>query len=268
MPRFSEEALNARAIPLPTLDALSPAADVNARVAAVKALRNMEATRAIPLLRRALGDPSEDVRLLAHAILDRRERNIRAQLEASLAQLDAATDGDAQGPAGEQTDAFQAVDPKLARETARIDPKLARETARIDARANSSRRRAHVALASHYWELAYAGFVSGESARVVLEKAAQHAQAAAAYPGERVAVLTAIRAYLKLGQLERAGETLAWARNAGLPDSSLASLSAELAFLQRRFSQIDPALSALSPLSSRQPYVAQVLRFWGERGAS
>ena len=229
MPRFSEEALDARAAPLPALDALSPSRDVEARVAAVKALRNMEVTRAIPLLRRALSDPAEDVRLLAHAILDRRERAIRAQLEGAL-QLLAATAND---PA-----------------------------------ASSAQRRAHVALASHYWELAYAGFVSGESARMVLEKAAQHAVAASAYPGERVAVLIAIRAYLKLGELERAGEALAWARDAGIPAAALASLTAELAFLQRRFHDIDGALSALSPLSARQPYVAQVMRFWAGRSPS
>ena len=229
MPRFSEEALDARALPLPTLDALSPTRDVEARVAAVKALRNMEVTRAIPLLRRALSDPAEDVRLLAHAILDRRERGIRAQLEGSLELLSGAAS---------------------------------------DPRASSAQRRAHVALASHYWELAYAGFVSGESARVVLEKAAQHAVAASAYPGERVAVLIAIRAYLKLGELERAGEALAWARDAGIPAAALASLTAELAFLQRRFHDIDGALSALSPLSARQPYVAQVMRFWAGRSPS
>ena len=63
-------------------------------------------------------------------------------------------------------------------------------------------------------------------------------------------------------------QTLAWAREVGIPGPALASLAAELAFLQRRFSQIDDELAALSPLSSRQPYVAQVTRFWGERGAS
>ncbi|MET0340402.1 MAG: hypothetical protein ABW252_05340 [Polyangiales bacterium] len=230
MPSFSEEALNARSMAMPTLDPLSPAADVEARVTAVKSLRNMEATRAIPLLRRALADPAEDVRLLAHAILDRRERGVRADLEASLAQLEALR---AQHPEG-----------------------------------SGAERHVHVALASHFWELAYAGFVGGDGARAVLQKAAQHAIAGATHPGERATALIAIRAYLKLGELDRAAQTITWAREIGIPGPQLASLAAELAFLQRRFSQIDDELAALSPLSSRQPYVAQVMRFWGERGAS
>jgi hypothetical protein len=64
------------------------------RVAAVMALRRMDAQRAVPLLRVALGDPSEDVRLLAYALLERREKDLRGDIERLHAEL-AAVSGDA-----------------------------------------------------------------------------------------------------------------------------------------------------------------------------
>lgn len=228
MPTFSSEHLDGlKAIDDAAIDPLSHACDVEARVAAVKALRNMEATRAIPLLRRALGDPAEDVRLLAHAILDRRERNVRAKLEESLTLL-------------HEADAAP--------------------------RPSDARRRAHVELASHYWELAYAGFVSGDGARAVLERAAEHAIRASAHPGERVALLIAIRAFLRLRQLTNAERALSRAHDAEVPAALLAPLRAELAFMQGRYAEVDDALSSLTPLSAQKPYVAQVTRFWADRG--
>lgn len=230
MPSFSSEALEGGgALGISSKDPLSHTVEVENRVAAVKALRNMEATRAIPLLRRALTDPAEDVRLLAHAILDRRERNVRAKLEQSIALL---------------------------------------ASADASPRPNDVKRRAHVELASHYWELAYGGFVSGDSARGVLELAAEHAIAASAHPGERVALLIAIRAFLRLRQLTNAERALSRARQSDVPAALLAPLRAELAFLQGRFSEVDDALSSLSPLSSQKPYVAEVTRFWADRGSS
>jgi hypothetical protein len=53
------------------------------------ALRRMPARDALPLLRTALGDASEDVRLLAYAILERREKALRASIERKLETSDA-----------------------------------------------------------------------------------------------------------------------------------------------------------------------------------
>ena len=59
------------------------------RVDAVMTLRRMSAERALPLLRVALLDPSEEVRLLAYAIIERREKELRAQIEHALQALEA-----------------------------------------------------------------------------------------------------------------------------------------------------------------------------------
>ena len=61
--------------------------DPKQRVAALMSLRHAELTRAAPLLRLALLDANEDIRLLAYALLERREQPLRARIEANRAQL-------------------------------------------------------------------------------------------------------------------------------------------------------------------------------------
>lgn len=62
-------------------DALLAKTSEAERVAAVLSLRHAQAARAVPRLRSALLDEHEDVRLLAYAMLERREQKLRASLE-------------------------------------------------------------------------------------------------------------------------------------------------------------------------------------------
>jgi hypothetical protein len=57
------------------------------RVEALLCLRRMESHRVVPLLRLAFNDPSEEVRLLAFAILERREKSLRERLRRRFAEL-------------------------------------------------------------------------------------------------------------------------------------------------------------------------------------
>jgi hypothetical protein len=66
------------------------ARDARARVRAVLATRRLEGVRATPLLRQALRDGHEDVRLLAYALLEDRERQGDALIRRLLAALAAA----------------------------------------------------------------------------------------------------------------------------------------------------------------------------------
>jgi hypothetical protein len=78
----------AAAANMPVAEVLqSPASDAE-RIAAVLSLRRLPAASAVPLLRTALLDTCEDVRLLAYALLERREKKLRADIEANLRQLD------------------------------------------------------------------------------------------------------------------------------------------------------------------------------------
>lgn len=63
------------------------AGDVATRMRAVTALGRVAPVRAVPLLRTALGDEAEEVRLLAHAVLERTERRLRARLNEACDML-------------------------------------------------------------------------------------------------------------------------------------------------------------------------------------
>lgn len=63
------------------------APDSGARVRAVLATRRLDGARAVPLLREALRDRQEDVRLLAYALLEDRERQADATVRGLLAAL-------------------------------------------------------------------------------------------------------------------------------------------------------------------------------------
>jgi hypothetical protein len=74
--------------------------DASARVRAVMATRQLNDKVAIPILRVALRDPVDDVRLLAYALLDSKERTIYAnikKIEAGLPQAPSATHGNFHG---------------------------------------------------------------------------------------------------------------------------------------------------------------------------
>ena len=95
-----------RALPMPTLpfkaqealgmatfadggleDVLRHADDPDRRLQALLATRRMPVRDAIPILKLALADPSDDVRLLAYSMLDGQESQINLRIEQALAQL-------------------------------------------------------------------------------------------------------------------------------------------------------------------------------------
>jgi hypothetical protein len=96
-----------RALPMPTLpfkaqealdmatfvdggglqEVLRHADDPDRRLQALLATRRMPVRDAIPILKLALADPSDDVRLLAYSMLDRQESQINLRIEQTLAQL-------------------------------------------------------------------------------------------------------------------------------------------------------------------------------------
>lgn len=77
--RFSEGALSL---------VLRHAPDPDKRVAAVMALRRMAESRATPLLRIALKDPVDDVRLLAYALTDGIDKDLATRVREGLELLD------------------------------------------------------------------------------------------------------------------------------------------------------------------------------------
>jgi hypothetical protein len=72
---------------------LQGASELGQRQQGVLATLRLRDNEAIPLLRRALRDPEDDVRLLAYALLDRKEQAITARIRQRQKQLDR-TEGD------------------------------------------------------------------------------------------------------------------------------------------------------------------------------
>lgn len=73
-------------------DVLSLQTDDNKRLNALLAVRNMHKQDAIPILKKALRDPADDIRLLAYAMLDKYETQLNAKLEQVLEAIKNAED--------------------------------------------------------------------------------------------------------------------------------------------------------------------------------
>ena len=72
-------------------DVLRHARDPDQRLTAIFATRRMRSKEAIPILKLALRDPSDDVRLLAYSMLDQRESRINQRIERALADMESAS---------------------------------------------------------------------------------------------------------------------------------------------------------------------------------
>jgi hypothetical protein len=206
-------------------DELAPERPIEQRVQSVMALRRMDPKRAVPLLRIALGDPSEDVRLLAYAILERREKQIRARITHALADLREVVGGDLT-----QTDSAQ----------------LARLRG----------------LANDHWELVYGEFSEGDGRTHNLEQAARWAEAAlrAQFDGTTAMLLARVR--LKQTEPEAAWQLIVAAERAGVAPGVCAPLLAEAAFLMRKFDAIPRLLARVADDPKHSARLEPVARFW------
>jgi hypothetical protein len=72
-------------------DVLRHAPDPDQRLAALLATRRMPGKEAVPILKLALADPSDDVRLLAYSMLDKQESDINLHIQIALGELPDAT---------------------------------------------------------------------------------------------------------------------------------------------------------------------------------
>lgn len=210
----------------PLRELLGEAPGGSIRIDAVMALRHMEARRAVPLLKLAFTHSSEDVRLLAFAILERREKRLRAgirAIERRLAQLES------RGP--EQ-------------------PRW--------------RAQCHRRLAQYYWELCYGGFVSGALEIEALERAARHARSADSEQGDAATALLLARIHLRQRRAAEAWNCLERAELAGAHRGSSVPLFAEAAYALRRFDEIPRLLRRMEPPELCRPDLAEVAQFWTE----
>jgi hypothetical protein len=199
------------------------------RVRAVMALRHMDARRAVPLLRQAFAHESEDVRLLAFAILERREKRLRARIQAAESRLKRASSEPTTAP-------------------------------------SERAARWHRRLGRDHWELVYGGFVSGDLEPAVLGKAREHLERAVALEPDPSLLGLLGRICLRQRDPARARAWLARASEAGGPSASLAPWLAEAAWQERRFGEVAEILRGVPRAALRRPGLDAVASFWTRHG--
>lgn len=223
--RLRKQALAAQAI-VPIREVLEGESSAAERIQAVMALRRMPARDALPLLRIALGDASEDVRLLAYAILERREKGLRASIERKLEALDAHEDGSSSRLAALRElahDHWELVHGGF------VEGELAQRTLQLAA------EHAHAAL--------------------------EHIRRDNGAPEGSLSVLLA-RVELRRGETISAARALQLAARVGVAESTLAPLHAELAFIERRFERIPRLLALASGAQLDRPRLHAVIEHW------
>lgn len=198
------------------------AASTEARSRALLALDRAPVQAAAPLLREALSDPGEELRILACLMLERRESLLRVTLTQAADELEAAR-------------------------------------ARSDLNAQRTALRS---IAQQHWERVYQGLVQDDWVEHVLHAAREAARGALSYDDQDGSLwLLLARIDLRSGDLEAAETALRAAQEAGLARASALPYWAELRFRQSRPTEVAAVLRELGPAPAAGP-LAAVQRFW------
>ena len=195
------------------------------RIAALMRLRKCELAWAVPLLRAALSDRYEDVRLLAFALLEKHEKQLRANIERATCALASLRPGHAAADGG-------AV----------------------------SERLCHA-----HWCLARSGFVSGAALAVTLREAARHGAAALEVVEHAALAQLLARIHLRLREGPAALHYLSSCARAGAATSVLAPLYAEAAFLTEQYRAVPGLLALGDPVGLAVPELRRLRAFWEGR---
>ncbi|WP_394240237.1 tetratricopeptide repeat protein [Halopseudomonas laoshanensis] len=203
-------------------DVLYLATDPERRLNALLATRRMPSHESVPILKLALRDPADDVRLLAYSMLDQKESGINQRIERLLDRLG-------------QSD----------------------ETS-----AEESREAIHAGLARWYWELAYLGLAQGSVLDHVLGQARKHAEQSLALQSNPEIHLLAGRIALEQGDLPAARTFFQQAQTGGIQFEKIAPFLAEAAFAAGEYDQVPRLLAKLPEHALTRPPFAALARYW------
>jgi polysaccharide biosynthesis protein PelE len=196
------------------------------RAPALNALSTMPLRVVGELLHRLLGDPVEEMRLVAYGLLDNREKELRHRI-------------------GEQAAALAAIDTAGAGVGA--------------ATLHALHLRAMVEL---HFELVYQRLVQGDLRDLALEQALSYAARAIELAGPEAGLLQLrARVYLEAGYLARAQDDLEQAAVLGAPPVRVLPYLAEVAYLQGDWAAVRGLLQPLQGLPVT-PRLAALRRYW------
>ena len=209
-------------------EVLERSSDTDKQVVAVMATTRMKSKQAVPLLKVAMRDEADDVRLLAYSIKDRKESEINGKIKRLLSVL-------------ERDDAHGA----------------GRSGAPLSARERAATERS---LAFLYWELVYLDLAEGDIREFFLAQVISRARAALAEVEYGPLTVLLARAYIELADFEAASQALDAAERIGVERVVLAPYRAEVAFHRGRFREVKERLLEVG--SSPHEALREVLAFW------
>lgn len=202
---------------------LYEASSVEKRIRAVMATKQMNNRDSVTILQQALKDTSDDVRLLAYAMLDEKEKKITDQIK------------DAQH-------AFARAEAEH-----RQQDGIAQQ----------------ILLAGHYWEMAYLGLAQGGVKNHFLSLAVKSCLLVLAHTRDAGILRLLGRIYIETEQITAAEDAFLEAIEQGLPRPQLLPYLAEIAWLQRNFRKVHALITELSttPQPVHQNFYG-VLQYW------
>jgi polysaccharide biosynthesis protein PelE len=213
---------------------LRHSADPEARLKVVLACRSLPDRASVQLLRMALRDPVDDVRLLAYAVLERRERDIQTQIQDLLAG------------AGQSSSGVSSVS---GTGEVQLRPQLPPAT--------------HGRLAELYWELVYCGLVEGELLAFSLEQVLWHSAEVRRHrsASPRMALLAG-RALLMMDRAAEARGLLEESIRRGLPVEVVGPYLAEADYRDRHPRHVRQQVAVFAKSARLRPGLAGIVEQW------
>jgi hypothetical protein len=203
--------------------AVDPKRSTSQRIRAVLALRDMPARLALPLLRQLLGDPDEEIRLLAYSIASTWEQRVTADLQKVKQE-------------------FEALQ--------------ARSTARPEALAQAAKRVAELQM-----EFIYQGLAQGDLRRFALDQAWTYTQfGLRVQPNDPTLLMLQLRLAMARDDLDAAQDALMRLDENASP-AVWVPYAAELAWKARHFTAVRAILSQLR-MAEVAPRLRPMMQLW------
>lgn len=205
-------------------EVLERSVDPDKRLTAVMATNRMRPQMAIPLLKIAMRDAVDDVRLLAYSIKDSHESNINEQIKELTEGLESlAVDSDPESINLEQASSLRS-------------------------------------LAFAYWELAYLELAEGEIRKFCLSQAIENAEKALLVLTDAPTAILLCRAHMALGDTVAADAALYRALEFGVATEVVMPHRAEIAYNEGRYQDIEPVLQPLEEITFQN--LQEVRDYW------
>ena len=194
------------------------------RLKVVLSLKQMPERISISLLKFALKDPVDDVRLLAYSMLDEKEKHISEEINRHLNSIEELN----------------------------------------DSKSDDDERRflLHQLIANNYWELVYLDLVQGGVRNHVLNQAEQHITQSLDIKQTPSSLKLYGQILLNKKELPKARLTFERAIQHGIEPSSVSPYLAEIAFLNRTYELIPNYLSMYKISGKSQANLMPVLNYW------